>query len=564
MEQWEAIRKLAREKRSELRLKIDDDSAIALIGAAEEKTNIKCRPVRPDDPLLSGGKAVLDPDAQTIWYDSELDPGNAILYQVHEFAHDWIDGARAACSAADLDIDPIEERTSTGLESEESYGPKERRELQANVFAREFLLPLDTLRTWFTEEKLNAVDIATRVGISPGIVFHQLTDALLTPKNTESDSEKLVKPNSDKSDLDPSQAKAATFPHGPVLVKAGPGTGKTKALVARLLYLIQDRRADPASILVMTFSNKAAEEMRERTARVLPAEAPHIWMGTFHSFGLELLRKFGAYLGLSPMPDVLDPVASLFLMEKSLASLQLNYYLNLYEPSLGLRDILRAISRAKDELVDPSRYLLLAQHMRDTATSEDEIEEAERALEVAGVYSYYQNKIENDQKLDFGDLIFKSVLLLQRHSEVCASIRNAYKYILVDEYQDVNRACAVLLKELAGGGDGLWVVGDARQSIYRFRGAAPQNMRRFTQDFPGAEIIPLAKNYRSQPTILNAFGALAPHMRASEGESFTPWSNYRPDEGGQVIMEIAEESRIRRERDCARDTTTARKWDFVS
>lgn len=540
MEQWEAIRKLAREKRRDIQSEEIRDLASALISAAERSTGIKCRQVAPNDSNLSGAEAVLDPEAKTIWYSSGVEKELATLYQVHEFAHHWIDGAHASCQSADIDIDLGEERTPTGLEIVESYGSKERRELQANVFAKEFLLPAESLRHWFVDEKLNASDIAIKVGIPLSVVYHQLIYSLLTPQALVSEDAKKVSTSSGQTGLDPSQSKAANFSKGPVLVKAGPGTGKTSTLVGRVIHLIKEKKVDPASILVLTFSNKAAEEMRERVMKELPTEAPHIWMGTFHSFGLELMRKFGSYLGLNPTPNVIDPVAALFLLEQHLASMKLDHYLNLYEPTLTLRDILGAISRAKDELVDASQYSLFAQQMRDSAVSFEEIIAGDKAVEVAHVYDFYENRLTSEQKLDFGDLIFKSVLLLQQNAGVRDNVRHEYQHILVDEYQDVNRACALLLKELAGNGDGLWVVGDARQAIYRFRGAAPKNMREFARDFSGAEIISLETNYRSQPKILAAFGALAPHMKATKGEVFTPWKNNRPDEGGHVLMEIAD------------------------
>ena len=540
MEQWEAIRKLAREKRREILSEDIGDLASALIGAAERSTGIKCRPVASNDSLLSGAEAVLDPEAKTIWFSSAVDDQLAALYQAHEFAHHWIDGAHVACKSTDINIDLGEERTPTGLEIVESYGPKERRELHANVFAKEFLLPAENLRNWFVDEKLNASDIAIKVGLPLSIVYHQLIYSLLTPQVLVPEGANKVSTSSGQTGLDPSQSKAANFPKGPVLVKAGPGTGKTSTLVGRVIHLIKEKKIDPACILVLTFSNKAAEEMRERVMKELPTEAPHIWMGTFHSFGLEVMRKFGSHLGLPPTPNVIDPVAALFLLEQHLASMKLDHYLNLYEPTLTLREILGAISRAKDELVNASQYLLLAQQMRDDAVSSEEIIAGDKAIEVAHVYDFYENKLTSEQKLDFGDLIFKSVLLLQQNAGVRDNVRHEYQHILVDEYQDVNRACALLLKELAGNGNGLWVVGDARQAIYRFRGAAPKNMREFTQDFPGAEIISLETNYRSQPKILAAFGALAPHMKATKGEAFIPWKNNRHDEGGHVLMEVAD------------------------
>lgn len=540
MEQWEAIRRLAREKRAEILSEDTGSPASVLISAAEQSTGIKCRVVAPNDSNLSGAEAVLDPEAKTIWYSSGLEKELATLYQAHEFAHHWIDGAHASCKSTDVNIDLGEERTPMGLEIVESYGTKERRELHANVFAKEFLLPADNLRNWFVDGNLGASEIAIRVGLPISVVLHQLIYALLTPQVSEPTDVEATSTSSGRTALDPSQSKAANCQKGPVLVKAGPGTGKTSTLVGRVIHLIKEKKIDPASILVLTFSNKAAEEMRERVMKELPEEAPHIWMGTFHSFGLELMRKYGSHLGLTPAPNVIDPVAALFLLEQHLASMKLDHYLNLYEPTLALRDILGAISRAKDELVDASQYSLLARQMQDSAVSSEEIIAANKAVEVAHVYDFYENKLASEQKLDFGDLIFKSVLLLQQNTGVRNNVRREYQHILVDEYQDVNRACALLLKELAGNGDGLWVVGDARQAIYRFRGAAPQNMREFAQDFPGAEIISLETNYRSQPKILAAFGALAPHMKATQGEAFIPWKNNRPDEGGRILMDVAD------------------------
>jgi superfamily I DNA/RNA helicase len=181
-------------------------------------------------------------------------------------------------------------------------------------------------------------------------------------------------------------------------------------------------------------------------------------------------------------------------MEQLLPKLELSHYQNLYDPTLPLRDFLQAISRAKDELVDPIKYQQMAEQMVQTASNDEERERAEKVLEVAGVYQVYQVHLDQEQLIDFGDLIAKTVQLLTEHPDIRQDLRNIFRHILVDEYQDVNRACALLLKQVAGEGEGLWVVGDARQSIYRFRGAAPQNITWFSSDFPGAITVPLRRN----------------------------------------------------------------------
>lgn len=535
---WEDVRSKARTYRAEaLDLAEGDTSAVALLAAAERSTGIVRHPVKSGDNLLDGGVAALDREAYTIWYDREADPLLAAFYQAHEYGHFWLDARHAACSTEDIDAEEHEEPLPLGDQRVQGYGPEERREREANVFAREFLLPTNELKVWFLEEELDATAIAERAGVPEGMVLHQLTRGLLTPEiTTEEIAEHAV---GNEPDLDASQREAARAEHGPLLLDAGPGTGKTRALVGRILFLMEEGIA-PSSILALTFSNKAAEEMRSRIARVAPDAASQIWVGTFHAFGLEILRKFGTRLGLPPKPVVIDPIDGLFVLESSLPELDLHHYQNLYEPTTHLPDLISAISRAKDELVGPAEYTALAEQMFAGATTEQETQAAEKALEVAGVYAFYQGYLESEGSLDFGDLIFRSVRLLRQHAEVRQRLRGTYEHILVDEYQDVNRASGLLLKELAGEGRGLWAVGDVRQAIYRFRGASPSNVRLFLEDFPDATVHALTHNYRSVPRVVDVFSELAPDMRAARGASFVPWRPER-QQAGEILMEIAED-----------------------
>jgi superfamily I DNA/RNA helicase len=536
--QWEDVRRKARAYRAEvLDLTGGDTSAAALLAAVEKITGVRRHPVKAGDSLLDGGVAVLDRDADTIWYDREVDPLLAVFYQTHEYGHFWLDAGQAACGTADIDTEEHEEPLPLGEQRVEGYGPEERRERGANVFAREFLLPTDEIKDWFLEEELDATTIADRVGVPEGMVLHQLTRALLTP---EIDTGEVVEraPGSEP-DLDPSQREAACVERGPLLLDAGPGTGKTRALVGRIHFLLEEGVA-PSSILALTFSNKAAEEMRSRIARLAPDAASRIWVGTFHAFGLEILRKFGTHLGLPSKPAVVDPVDGLFVLERSLPDLRLRHYQNLYEPTIHLADILSAISRAKDELVGPDEYAALAEQMLAGATTEQETQAAKKALEVARVYAFHQGYLEAEGMLDYGDLIVRSVQLLRQYPEVRQRLRSTYEHILVDEYQDVNRASGLLLKELAGGGEKLWAVGDVRQAIYRFRGASPSNVRLFLEDFPDAAVHALEHNYRSVPAVLDVFAKLAPDMRAARGAAFVPWRAERQQDG-EVLMEIAED-----------------------
>lgn len=526
-----------------------------MLAAAERDTGVRRAPVPGGDPLLDGGDAVYDPQTRRIWYRADVDSALAAMYQAHEYAHVWLGHADGAhCNERDLDSEEPDERVPLGVHLVQGYGPKERRERDANVFAREFLLPTDLLRSWFTDEGMSASAIAARLGVPVGVVHHQLAYAVFlgdlphgeppSAREAEAAAERnrAAAPAAGSQppldSLDPSQRDAARAPHGPVLVEAGPGTGKTRTLVARILHLLGSG-VDARSILALTFSNKAAEEMRDRVARAAPEAAPLIWMGTFHAFGLELLRKYGTRIGLPADPRMLDPVEAMFLLEQNLTALQLQHYQYLPEPTRDLKPILAAISRAKDELATPAAYREAATRWRARAQADDEKLAAEKALEVARVYEVYQSLLERDGALDFGDLIARAVTLLDGDVGVRDAVRDAHRHVLVDEYQDVNRASAVLLKALAGAGAGLWVVGDARQSIYRFRGAAPVNMARFAEDFPGARVLRLARNYRSQPDVVRAVSKFAAEMPALPGAPFVAWDADRPDAGGGVRMELA-------------------------
>ncbi len=541
MSHWDALRKQARTHRAAVLAESGGEvSAAALLEAADRLTGFERIALPSGDALLDGGEAALDRDMERIWYNSAVDLRLAASYQVHEYAHLWLHQEDTVCREPDLDAEAVEEQVPLGVQRVEGYSPEERSEREANVFAREFLLPTNVVCDWYINEGLHATAIAARVGLPEGMVLQQLARALLTPESAAESPLSTDEAGAERP-LDPSQEEAAHAARGPLLLEAGPGTGKTHTLVGRLVFLLR-RHVPPSAILALTFSNRAAEEMRDRVHRIEPTAALGIWMGTFHAFGLELLRKYGTRLGMPPRLAVLDPADAVALLEQALPDLELDHYQNLYEPTTYLRDILSAISRAKDELIGPAEYTTLAARMLANATTPAEILAAEKALEVARVYTHYQALLERDHQLDFGDLIFKAVHLLRTHPDVKDELRRTYQHVLVDEYQDVNRASGLLLRELVGAGAGLWVVGDARQAIYRFRGAAPVNMRLFPKDFPGAKVLSLGRNYRSQPVIVDVFTGLAPLMRAVRGETdFKPWEPVRPADGGQVLMEVADD-----------------------
>ncbi len=540
MSHWDVIRQRARTQRTALLSDVRyDTSAESLLAAADRLTGFERIGLPDGDSLLDGGDAVLDLVTRYILFNREVEPRLALFYQAHEYAHLWLHQEHVGHLEFKQDPEVIEEPVAIGVNRVEGYGPEELREREANVFAREFLLPTNELREWYIADHIRSSDIADQLRLPEGMVLHQMARALLTP-----DIPQIHASNgyTEEQLLDPSQEEAAHVSRGPLLLEAGPGTGKTRTLVGRIVFLLSQKNVPPSGILALTFSNRAAEEMRSRVAEAGPEAAPRIWIGTFHALGLELLRKYGTRLELPHRINVLDQSDSINLLESLLPKLKLDHYQNLYDPALYLRDIMRAISRAKDELLGPEEYAVFADSMLNVATSSEEIEKAERAVEVARVYTAYQEALDREQLLDFGDLIFKAVSLLRTHADVRTTLRNTYRHVLVDEYQDVNRASGLFLKEVVGAGAGLWVVGDTRQSIYRFRGAAPSNMQQFGEDFPGAKLKTLRYNYRSQPVILDVFAGLAPKMRAAQDEpDFMPWNPKCPDSGGEVSMEIADD-----------------------
>ena len=467
-------------------------------------------PRAPDDVLLNGAEAVLDRGIEAIFFNETVGREEAAALVAHELGHLELHEGTRSCGSRDVEVGAPDDPAPVGLERVEGYGARERQELQANVFARELLLPRHRARQLFVDEGVRAEELARRLGLGLDLVRQQLSAGVLLPP----DPPPAPASTGDDLSLDPTQRAAAEHRGSPLLLEAGPGTGKTRTLVARIVHLLETG-AEPESILALTFSNKAALEITDRVARSLPEAAPRIWTGTFHAFGLELLRKHHQLLGLEPEIRLYDRSDAIGLLEDRLPTLGLLHHQNLYEPALELKEILAAISRAKDELVDAEGYRALAEAMISETSSDAERKAAEKALEVARVYQAYEKALREKSALDFGDLIFRAVRLLEAHEEVRRGTTERYRHVLVDEYQDVNRASARLLRWLAGSGDGLWVVGDTRQSIYRFRGASEANLGLFLEDFPGAERKALGVNYRSSREIVETFTRFAGTMQTA-------------------------------------------------
>ena len=440
-----------------------------LITGALDELGIELFWVPSDDPLLKNSLAVFDEQAGVICCSDEGTEADRTALVAHEIGHAALHSARTECSIADIDTSRSTEVVPLGLQRVEDYGSYERRELQANVFAREFLLPRDSARDLYLTERLNANAIASR-GLPKNLVRQQLLDSLLLPNIPVIENAPRRPRQKDES-----QDRAAAHTGSAFQLQAGPGTGKTSTVVKKVVNLIQSG-VDPSSILILTFSNRAAGELSERITAAVPDHSGRIWIGTLHAFGLDLLRRYHDRLGLPADPQLFDRSDAIEVLEEILPTLPLRHYRNLWDPTLVLRDIVTAISRAKDEVVLPDRYKSLAEAMRDHAADDATRTAAEKALEVAEVYKIYEQELMKRGALDFGDLIMRPTLLLEQDERVRLAVQLRHRHLLVDEYQDVNRASGRLLHAVAGDGRRLWVVGDSRQSIYRFRGASSTNM----------------------------------------------------------------------------------------
>ncbi|MFP7299603.1 DNA helicase PcrA [Neobacillus niacini] len=291
-------------------------------------------------------------------------------------------------------------------------------------------------------------------------------------------SEKLL------NGLNPEQQSAVKATDGPLLLMAGAGSGKTRVLTHRIAYLIVEKRVNPYNILAITFTNKAAREMRERIGKMMGGAAEEIWISTFHSMCVRILRRDIDRMGYSRNFTILDTgdqqsVVKGILKDKNLDPKK-------YDP----RAILGAISSAKNELIDPEEYAKTAGGYFEQTVSD--------------VYTEYQKRLRKNQALDFDDLIMMTIQLFQRVPEVLEYYQRKFQYIHVDEYQDTNRAQYMLVKFLANRFKNLCVVGDSDQSIYRWRGADIANILSFEKDYPDAKVILLEQNYRSTKRILLA------------------------------------------------------------
>ena len=303
--------------------------------------------------------------------------------------------------------------------------------------------------------------------------------------------------------LNDMQKKAVTCTEGPLLVLAGAGSGKTKVLTTRVAYLINEKNVDPSSILAITFTNKAAKEMKDRVIKLIGNIGYSMKISTFHSFGLSILKEHCDLLGYSKNFTIIDSDDSMTLIKKIVKDLNLDS--KIFNPKM----IRNKISGAKNELMDPAEYVRFAN---------TDMEE-----KIVSVYERYQKRLKLNNSFDFDDLLMLPIKLLKENPDVLKQYQEKFKYVMVDEYQDTNQAQYILTKMMSAKYKNICVVGDNDQSIYMFRGANYRNILNFEKDYKNTSVILLEENYRSTKNILDVANSIIKNNKSRKDK--TLWTN---------------------------------------
>ena len=313
------------------------------------------------------------------------------------------------------------------------------------------------------------------------------------------------------ANLNAQQRRAVTHGEGPLMVVAGAGTGKTQVVTRRIAWLIATKRAKPSEILALTFTDKAAEEMQLRVDQLVPYGYTDTLVATFHAFGDRVIREHALELGLPSEPRVLSRPETVIFLRERLFRLELDAYRPLGDPTKFLAALAALFSRLKDEDIAPEEYRVHAAALTIAAETAGEApggaalrDEARRHVELAAAYGRYQELLAEAGAIDFGDQVRLALTLLREHPAARRGLQARFRYVLVDEFQDVNRAQAELVALIAEPHRNVTVVGDDDQSIYRFRGAATGAIVDFLEHFHGARTVVMRRNYRSRAPILDA------------------------------------------------------------
>lgn len=459
---------------------------------------------------LRGSKAEVNTADGCLYYDQALTGFELLFVLLHELGHLEL---HHRLQQVDTLPDPIISSiyANDGSAAVARYNPRAQEEAEANAFAMEFLCPSDEAFRLWHEGNLTS-QIAVRFGVPVYVVRLQLAEALY--QWTHGEPRTATPQEQPLFECDESQLAAATSMGAPVLVNAGPGTGKTATLVRRIAYLLEARQVPPEHLLVLTFSNEATDELRQRIASRFGEDiASAITISTFHGFGVSLLHHYGHFDGVEVQACIMDEAGQHELVTSLLGDVPCRTLLNLARPHETVELIVKHIGYLKDRLYTPETLEAALAGWQPSAAEQTRYAQAQEFL---GMFHRYEEARSARKRLDFADLIALPIRILTHEEAVRDTYRQRYPWVLVDEYQDVCRSVASLLRLLCGPDNPPWVVGDPRQAIFRFRGAAPENVYAFHEDFPGARPFHLTINYRSCGEVVDTANHLACLMHTAQ------------------------------------------------
>lgn len=468
--------------------KDDAVSSVELLGGIETLIKLGVEKVSPDSQDLGGGDACLNRTDEFIYIRNDVTLSEHAALVAHELGHFVLDGEQQTKTIANL-IAITTHAGTPGVVAVEAYGARERQELQANVFGRELLLPRHVAKALF-DMGLGPSQVSKELELQVDLVRLQMLDGVLLPSENTPDPKELHSPS-------PDQEEAAKANERYVNVVAGPGTGKTTTLIHRVKFLVEELKVDPSQILVLTFTNKAAFELVERLRSTGIAGASDVWAGTFHAFGLEFFRKFHQCFGLPSDVKVADKLNGATLLLKQLATVNLNGFSRLQDPYDWLGLVLKCIHRLKEELVTVEQYRKYI-----VSFPEDDLALQRRREDVASLYEIYETALKAAGMVDFVDLVAGPAKAIHNDRARYSELADRFRYVLVDEYQDVTQAMVELIKQLAPSAKSLWVVGDVRQAIHHWRGASVRSLLVFEETFR-SQLATAKGNVRKYPLLQN-------------------------------------------------------------
>lgn len=558
----------ARAKARELREEIGGHSASSaellekLTAHLKGAWKLDLVPMRTE--ALNGSRAQIDAEAGIVKYDGSILGVELLLLLAHELGH-LVLHTRLGDPNAGSDPLMASAYGDAGPTAVARYSPRTYEEAQATAFALEFVCPSQAAwDVWLRMAGLKFEALAHRLGCTVDVLRVQLAHALHVVA--------LGGPKEPAAPRDlpftEAQLDAARFTGKAAIVDAGPGTGKTATVILRLQYLLKQQGANPSHVLGLTFSNEAAQELTERVERAFgPEAADAMTIRTFHGFGMEFLHFHGHLAGYTEEFRLLDEDAQAELVSAMLGRVPCDRIITLRDPLETAERVVEHINYCKHRLIvadDLERELApWLREIEQRASAESSVEafsasgkaktpkqlekarekaredrderarkerlDVEAARQFIGVFRAYESAKREAQRMDFADLIATPMQLLESHPKIRSAYVEKFPWVIVDEFQDVTRATSRLLRALCGQANPPWVVGDARQAIYQFLGAAPENVARFAEEFPEATIFQLDVNFRSSPPVVTAANQLATLLERPEAQADELKERWKPN-----------------------------------